>query len=154
MKYLAILLTSCASLLADLPPGTSVCVSLSAYGVTAEACGSRGEVAKLEKQAEAQLNRKLRAKGIVKCKHSSLFCFLPTSPALPAASAARGLPTLSPGRSCPPEEAGASPGGRIRSPGERAECRTRRGDGCARPGKPGVYTSVASVREWIEACAR
>ncbi len=28
------------------------------------------------------------------------------------------------------------------------------GEGCARPGKPGVYTAVATVRDWIDTCAR
>jgi secreted trypsin-like serine protease len=27
------------------------------------------------------------------------------------------------------------------------------GDGCARPGKPGVYTAIGTVRDWIDSCA-
>jgi len=61
MKYLAILLTSCASLLADLPPGTSVCVSLSYAGATASACGANNEpIEQIKQRAEKQLERKLR----------------------------------------------------------------------------------------------
>jgi secreted trypsin-like serine protease len=28
------------------------------------------------------------------------------------------------------------------------------GEGCARPGKPGAYTAVGVVRDWIDACSR
>lgn len=59
-----IFLPACASLLSSLPPQTSVCVSVSAYGVQAEVCGTNNEpVDELKQRAEEQLSRKLKARG-------------------------------------------------------------------------------------------
>ncbi len=40
---IALILPACAPLLQDLPPQTSVCVTVSAWGLSAQACGYNNE---------------------------------------------------------------------------------------------------------------
>ncbi len=51
-----VLCVGCAGLLGDIPPGTSVCVTVSAWGLSVEACGSKDEpVTAIRERAVARL---------------------------------------------------------------------------------------------------